>query len=82
MTKEQVYKSIPIYNDLVALESTIKVIKDLTSQEITKLYITYTNGAQLDLSNFDREFSSSLMLSILEYKKQQLKSLTDKLEKI
>lgn len=82
MNENQVYQSIPIYNDIQSLKTTIKQLESIATGQLSKIYLTSTDGIGLDLSNFNSQFSQSLVLSILEYKREQLAKFQNKLSEI
>lgn len=84
MEQNQLIKAIPIYNDIQSLTVTINHLKQIKVPDVslTKCYLTLSDGNQIDLNNFDKDFSKFLLSSLLVYKENQLKLLTDKLKAI
>jgi len=82
MTLDQVQKSIPIYDEIHKTEKNIREIESFINNEINRLII-YLNSPQiLEVFNLNSVISSNILSTILEYKKQHVLFLKQKLEKI
>lgn len=79
-------KAIPVYNDIKALQITIQSILNVTKttpkNELNKVYLTFKDGNQLDLNNFDANITEILIGAIILFKENQLKQLKEKFDSL
>lgn len=82
MEMKQVAQGIPLYNDILALSTTIDRLENLKQQEITKILIESTPGIELPASNFTQAQLLSIIDLILSCKKSKMTALKKQLGSI
>ena len=82
MELEQIYKSIPIYDNIKQLELTVKRLHALKGKEITRIIIESNPGIELPGNNFTSGQLVCIIDLIKSYRERKLEECLAELKAI